>query len=1100
MVSILFADLVGFTPFAEDRDPEQVRESLSEYFDLARQVIERYGGTIEKFIGDAVMAVWGVPVSHEDDAERAVRAGLDLVQAVRAMGPEVEARAGVLTGEAAVTLGATDQGMVAGDLVNTASRLQGVAPAGTVLVGEATQRSAAAGILFEPAGDQLLKGKSAPVPAWRAVRVAGGIRGRWRPEGPEAPFVGRTDELALLKDLYHATAREQRARLVSVVGPAGIGKSRLGREFLNHVDAEAEDFWLHHGRSPAYGEGLTFWALGEMVRQRAGLAETDDEATTRSRIHAMVEEHVADEADRRWIEPALLTLLGVSGGETDTEQLFGAWRTFFERLAAVNPVVLVFEDLHWADSGMLDFVDYLLEWSRAQPIFILTLARPELLEKRSTWGAGKRQFTSVYLEPLPEPAIRELLTGLVPGLPDTATKAIAARADGIPLYAVETVRMLVADGRLVEEGGAYHPAGDLSQLAVPESLTALIASRLDALEPEVRGVAQDASVLGQRFTIAGLGAVSGLGDEALEPHLATLVRRELLILETDPRSPERNQYGFVQSLIREVAYNTLARRDRKTRHLAAARFFESLDTEELAGALAGQYVAAQANAEGEEEMAALAAQARVALKAAAERALGLGAPDQAYEFFTQARGLAQDPADEVELALRAGQAAQMGGRYEEAEEALRTALERLTALGDEDGLDRTYGALATTLVDAARFSEAIELLDPVLGDSVDFSSRPTLILAGAQLARAFMLRFEWDRAIQAADRVLPATERANMPTLVADLLVTKGTALGQSQRPREGLALIDAGREISEAQGAHLVTLRAAMNQAFATEWISPRTAFETSVAGLALARRVGHRGFLTNAAFNALGTGLHLGEWAWAIPVLNDLVTDDLSGGDRELASSIVAMYDIVRGEPYEEAIALVHAVDPGEVAIQLLHNSVDAYQGLAEGRLGDAIAAFRRDDWGGYAFDNLAWVLHVGSWAKDRTALTEGADALAAMGHHGSARDILAIGYSASLAALDGSSREALGLFQQSLDGLRTIGLRFDEALIGLDMAVLLDPSELEIQQAIQDSRVILSELGAIPLLERLSASLDRSNAAAGAPSKPEPISIGNSEVPAG
>jgi predicted ATPase len=453
--------------------------------------------------------------------------------------------------------------------------------------------------------------------------------------------VGRVEELALLKDLYHATLRERRARLVSVIGPAGIGKSRLTREFRSHIDAETEDYWGHHGRSPAYGEGLTFWALGEMIRQRAGLAETDDEPTTRARIRAMVAEHVADEGDRRWIEPAMLSLLGVGGDGIETQELFGAWRTFFERLAAEGPVVLVFEDLHWADSGMLDFIDYVLEWSRALPIFILTLARPELLEKRPNWGAGKRQFTSVYLEPLTEANMRELLSGLVPGLPDPAVRAITARADGIPLYAVETVRMLVADGRLVEDGGVYRPSGDLSELAVPESLAALIASRLDALDPEARALAQDASVLGQRFTLDGLAAVTGREPASLEPSLTTLVRRELLNLETDPRSPERNQYGFVQSLIREVAYNTLAKRDRKARHLAAARFFESLETDELAGALAGQYLAAHANADGADETAALAAQARVALKAAGERALGLGVPDQAHDFLREALGLAQ---------------------------------------------------------------------------------------------------------------------------------------------------------------------------------------------------------------------------------------------------------------------------------------------------------------------------------------------------------------------------------------------------------------------------------------------------------------------------
>ena len=257
---------------------------------------------------------------------------------------------------------------------------------------------------------------------------------------------------------------------------------------------------------------------------------------------------------------------------------------------------MVFEDHHFADSGLLDFVDHLLEWGRNVPIYVVTLARPELLEKRPDWGAGKRNFTSIYLEPLSEPAMREMLAGLVPGLPAAAVRAIVERADGMPLYAVETVRMLLADGRLALEDGRYRPVGDLASLAVPETLTALIASRLDGLAPEDRALVSDAAVLGQSFTIAGLAAVSGVPHAELEPRLRNLVRRELLTLETDPRSPERGQYAFVQALIREVAYNTLAKRDRKTRHLAAARFFESLETDEIAGGLAGHYLAAHANA------------------------------------------------------------------------------------------------------------------------------------------------------------------------------------------------------------------------------------------------------------------------------------------------------------------------------------------------------------------------------------------------------------------------------------------------------------------------------------------------------------------------
>ena len=510
LVSILFADLVGFTTLAEGRDAEETRELLSRYFELAGEVIGRYGGTIEKFIGDAVMAVWGTPIARENDAERAVRAALDVVAAVKTLGPGISARAGVLTGEAAVTLGATNQGMVAGDLVNTASRLQSVAQPGTVLVGESTERAANQAIAFEPAGEQVLKGKEAPVPAFRAIRVVAERGGRGRGDQLEAPFLGRDGEFGLLKDLFHATGRERRTRIVSIVGVAGSGKSRLVWELSKYLDGVVESVLWHTGRSPAYGEGITFWALGEMVRTRAGLAETDDEPTTRVKIAETVERWVPDESERRWIESALLVLLGVdTATQMAREELFSAWRTFFERIAAEATVALVFEDLHWADPGTLDFIDELVEWSRGVPILVITVARPELFEHRPDWGAGRRNFMALGLEPLPESAIRELLTELVPGLPDAPLRAIAERADGIPLYAVETIRMLVAEGRLAPVDGGYVPSGDLTNLSVPETLHALIAARLDALPAPERALIQDAAVLGQSFTVDGLAAVSG---------------------------------------------------------------------------------------------------------------------------------------------------------------------------------------------------------------------------------------------------------------------------------------------------------------------------------------------------------------------------------------------------------------------------------------------------------------------------------------------------------------------------------------------------------------------------------------------------------------
>jgi class 3 adenylate cyclase len=331
-VSVLFVDLVGFTTLSERRDPEDVRELLSRYFDTARRLVERYGGVVEKFIGDAVMAVWGTPTAQEDDAERAVRAALDLVEAVAVLGSEVgadelAARAGVLTGGAAVTLGAEGQGMVAGDLVNTAARIQAAAAPGTVLVGEATRRASEAAVVYAEAGAHQLKGKAEPVPLWRAERVVAGRGGSLRAAGLEAPFTGRERELRLVKELFHATGEERRARLVSVEGVGGIGKSRLAWEFEKYIDGLLEDVWWHRGRCLAYGEGIAYWALAEMVRMRAEIVEAEPPGTAMAKLAAAVDEHVADPEEHRWILPRLAHLLGLEElAATERDDLFSAWR------------------------------------------------------------------------------------------------------------------------------------------------------------------------------------------------------------------------------------------------------------------------------------------------------------------------------------------------------------------------------------------------------------------------------------------------------------------------------------------------------------------------------------------------------------------------------------------------------------------------------------------------------------------------------------------------------------------------------------------------------------------------------------------------------
>jgi class 3 adenylate cyclase/tetratricopeptide (TPR) repeat protein len=1085
LVSILFADLVGSTAMAEGRDPEETRELLTRYFDLGREVIGRYGGTVEKFIGDAVMAVWGAPIAREDDAERAVRSGMELVDAVRTLGPAIQARAGVLTGEAAVTLGATNQGMVAGDLVNTASRLQSAAAPGTVLVGEATQRACSKAIVFEPAGDQVMKGKASPVPAWRAVRVVAEVGGRGRSETLEAPFVGRQDELRLLKDLFHSTAREGRARLVSVIGPAGIGKTRLAWEFTKYLDGLVDTVWWHDGRSPAYGHGISFWALGEMVRERCDLLETDDEATTRAKVAAKLAEHVPDAEERRWIEPALLALLAIGSG-VGSEQLFGAWRTFFERLAATAPVVMVFEDHHYADSGLLDFVDHLLEWSRNVPIYVVTLSRPELLERRPDFGAGKRNFTSLFLEPLSEADMRELLAGLVPGLPAAAVKAIVDRADGMPLYAVETVRMLLAEGRLAVEDGVYRPVGDLTSLAVPETLTALIASRLDGLTPEDRALVSDAAVLGQSFTLAGLAAISGVEPATLEPRLRALIRRELLTLQADARSPERGQYAFVQALIREVAYNTLAHADRKSRHLAAARFFEGLGSDELAGALAGHYLAAYANAAPGPEADALAAQARIALRAAADRAAALGSHDQVVAFLRQALTVTTDPVEEAELLERAGTSASAGAHHDEAEALLTQAISLHRARGDRPSTTRAVAALGNALLTPWRIEPALALLEPAADEFADLGADAGFVALLGQLARGYMLGEQMDRAVATADRALAAADRADLVELVADTLVTRGTALASVGRRHEGLVVADGALRLAERRGLTATALRARINLGIIVGDDDPRAAFEMNRDGLAEARRLGLARaalvFLTNAA----ELSVLLGEWDWALPELEGLLAGDIERDDRMPVLSQLTQIRSWRGVPVDEFIEELERFARETPNPSTLYGaaSARAIRDFATGDLVATAAALRlaapvsaSNAPTCYTYSARAALL-----TGDAVAAAADVESLREIGARGAAMDVRVTEIRAGIAALEGRRTDALGLYREALGRCRDMGLPVDEALAGIEMAALLDPAEAQVRAAADAAREILTRLGATPFIARLDAALARSAETAG------------------
>ena len=1083
LVSVLFADLVGFTTLSEQRDAEDIRELLEGYFALCRETIGRYGGTIEKFIGDAVMAVWGTPIAQEDDPERAVRTALDLVDAVRRLGeaagvPDLALRAGVLTGEAAVTLGASDMGMVAGDLVNTASRLQSAAAPGTVLVGDSTRRASGDAIAYEAVEDQVLKGKELPVAAWRALRVVAKRGGAGRSEQLEAPFVGRDAELQLIKDFYHGTARERGVRLVSVIGQGGIGKSRLAWEFLKYIDGVTEVVYWHQGRSPAYGDGITFWALGEMVRMRLGIGEGADEDATRAALTASLAEFVPDEDERRTLEGPLLQLLGFDEGSgAERGELFPAWRLYFERIAEQAPVVLVFEDLQWADEGMIDFIEDLLAWSRGKPIYVITLARPELLDRRPTWGAGQRGFTSLGLEPLTDSEMLELLSGLVPGLPESAARTIVDRAEGIPLYAVETVRMLLNDGRLHLTDGSYQPVGDLSKLAVPETLHALIAARLDGLDPAERTLLQDASVIGLSFAADALAAVSGLPAEDVEQRLRHLARRELIALDDDPRSPERGQYRFVQGLIKEVAYGTLAKRDRRARHLAAAGHFERLGDDELAGVLAQHYVEAYRAQPGGEEGAAVAAQARVALRGAAARASALASPAHALTYVLLALEVTADPADELALRREAGRFAADSGKVEASIPHLERAIDLATEMGDTIARRQAVGHLGNILIEGHQ-ERALQLLTASMAEAGLTSDDEGYVEIAESLAKVNMRRGRFDEAVTIAERALPAAEARGLTVLAIELLTTRAVALSNLGRPIESVSCLMGVIALADRHNLQDPMLRAMINLGYALDPDDPEGAYRVSRDGAAKARRWGQKFGLRYLLGNAADTAIQVGDWDWSLGEARDAIWDDAEPAERIWLGAIEVEVLAARGEPVAELVAelerLASGFDDAQYRGQIEY--VAWMQMMASGTYEEVVRRGKASlAWAGQgAIDGAPPIVCRAALRMDDADTIREMLAIYAGARKGRRTSAYRAAMEGALAALEGRRPEARAQYLEALRLFREMNLSWLVAVTALDAIVAdaLEPAER--QRVADEARAILERLGAKPYLAQLDAAL--------------------------
>jgi class 3 adenylate cyclase len=714
VVTVVFADLVGFTSRSERMDVEDVRGTLQPYHQLLRRELERHGGTVEKFIGDAVMALFGAPVAHEDDAERAVRAALAIQDAVAQLRErderlDLHVRIGVNTGEALVALGANPQageGMASGDVVNTAARLQSAAPVDGVLVGEVTYRATSRAIEYEGADPVEAKGKSAPVGVWVARQPRSRL-GSDVQQAPTTPLVGRERQLALLWSAF-AQAREERSpQLVTLLGVPGIGKSRLVWELFRQVEDDPEQVTWRQGRSLPYGEGVAFWALGEIVKAQAGVLHSDSAEASGEKLHQAVTVLIPTEREAAWVDGHLRPLLGLESedevaGDRRSEA-FAAWRRFVEALAERGPAVLVFEDLHWADDALLDFIEHLVEWASGVPLLILGTARPELLERRTSFGSGTANALRIALASLSEADTARLVAALLQQavLPAGTQGALIERAEGNPLYAEEYVRMLIDRGVLARDGGRWR-VREGEEVPLPESVQAIIAARLDALSADEKRLLQAASVLGK---VAWLGAVEQIADVSRaqgQELLHRLERKEFVRRERHSSVEGETEYAFRHILVRDVAYGQIPRAARAAKHERAAQWIESLagDRGDRIEMLAHHYLTARSLslAVGRPTDTHLDERVARALWDAGRRAFSLGALAAAAEHYSQALRIDGLGAHEQALLqLDYGRAASLA--HGAGEQALEAAAQVFEAEGDGASLAQTEAVLGELAVE-----------------------------------------------------------------------------------------------------------------------------------------------------------------------------------------------------------------------------------------------------------------------------------------------------------------------------------------------------------------------------------------------------------------
>lgn len=847
-VTVLFCDLAGFTAASDRADPEDVRARIRPYHARLRREVERFGGTVEKFIGDAVMAVFGAPVAHEDDPERAVRAGLRILQAIADLNQEdaelsLAVRVGVESGEVVVALGARPErgeGLVAGDVVNTASRLQGAAPVGGVLVGPGTYAATRQVFDYQPLPPVVLKGKARPVAVFQALAPLARF-GTDLTRSLATPMVGRQIDFGIVTGAFQKSVQESTVQLVVVAGEPGVGKSRLVAELGSYVDSWPEPVRWRLGRCLPYGDGITFWALGEIAKAEAGILETDPPEVAAAKIDAMIPD---DAPDAPWLRARLRPLAGLPAPEADLAENFAAWRAFVELLAEDRPSVLVFEDLHWADEALLEFVEQLAGYADGIPLLLVGTARPELHERAAGWAATARNVARVNLRALTAAETARLISNLLgtAALPAEVQQAISDRAGGNPLYAEEFVRLL-KDEEILRRAGAGWDIDTQAEIPLPPGVHGLIVARLDTLGSARKRLLQDAAVVGEVFWA---GAVTEMGNQdqaQVQAMLHELARKELVRPARRSSMAGQAQYSFAHALIRDVCYAQIPRADRARRHCRAAAWVERMAGDRAADhaeILAAHYTTALelAHAAKDPQAGELAATAARYLRLAGDRAMGIDVAAGERHYAKALALTGPDHPDRAELLVCYSEALRLRARFREAVAAFEQAIAAFRANGEVRRAAKAtsrYSMLLHRLGDR-RYPEAA---DTALRTLEPLGPSPELAEALAERAAASFLSDQHAEAATLAERAVELAAELGLPVPAralgfrgcARFALGRAEGLDDMRRALEAATAQGLGREAAVLYynlGASLVRAQ------------GPRAAWELAQQGTTVAQRHG--------------------------------------------------------------------------------------------------------------------------------------------------------------------------------------------------------------------------------------------------------------------